>query len=698
MRLRKFQNYWYGGLLLLGTNSALLLVHWHFREPVLRPDSPLPPDIAAAGLILYFSLVAFAIGQIIASSNDFRRVPAIASVLLVAILLFVLTNNAYQWILTDRTITGWQEWWGKLLIMGVLFFLVCGLLADVWFSGYRLWAASTQGFILLLMFGDILSSTALIQNLLANESFMESLFLLIFIILALLLGWLAWDYFHDRQKTKPKSTPVNDQASEKPPIETPVNYRVTYGMEIPAATGDKSRAIGQTRWPAMISITDPPESGAAPMLADLLCQHWDMGSKGQRVLLTTDWLTLVELAHRIETERLTGAQVFIPQGKRPYGYDPIGAVNHQPEQWAERLRHWLGAPIGESPEEKRLAHLLYFAALLAYEGAGETVALADVAEALHNETQRQTWLAQSQPDSAPWEATPLTRLAVNQFWERTFPGWPAAAREQLMAQAKQMLAPYRLPDTAVPDWPLTGKSDWPLTAVPFTWVVPDTEPCLIAIYLPPTCGQLALDWSKALLSDIARRGTPPLVAWADPAGRFSPAEMADWLRPFQEQASSLIQVTPPKRELRAWWGTKRDWALVQFTTVQHRFWPGRHVARIGWMEWVVDRPQEKPARSSWRMALRTVLTAMAQRWWPLYRPQDKPARSSWEMVFHTVSTAMAQRPRQLYHRDPLAGLRHQLAYATPAEREARRQALLQPDSDLTPFDKRQLLLAGWGQL
>ena len=295
-----------------------------------------------------------------------------------------------------------------------------------------------------------------------------------------------------------------------------------------------------------------------------------------------------------------------------------------------------------------LAHLLYFSALLAHEAMGEEVSLADVAEALFNDNQRQEWLEQSQTESAPWEAPPLIRLSLHQFWKRTFNDWSAETRASLLAQAQAFLAPYRLPGDAVPDWPAA-------TAPP-SWETLATDKKSILIYLSPTCGQAALDWSRGLLDTLAKQEKLILLAWVDPAGRFTQEEAVLWLSPFREHHSLLLQHTAQDNAITRWVG---KWVNIQCHRTPHPLSPGHHTARI--VLW------NQPGSAA---------------------PEDKEV--------YRISTAPTQRPQQIEPSDALIRLRQTLAYATPEEREARRQTLLRPESELALSDRRQLLLAGWG--
>jgi hypothetical protein len=297
-----------------------------------------------------------------------------------------------------------------------------------------------------------------------------------------------------------------------------------------------------------------------------------------------------------------------------------------------------------------LAHLLYFSALLAHEAMGEEVSLAEVAEALFNDNQRQEWLAQIQTESAPWEAPPLIRLSLHQFWKRTFNDWSAETRASLLAQAQAFLLPYRMADAAIPDWPEA-------TAPP-SWEALTAEKKSILLYLPPTRGQAALDWSRALLESITQREKPTFLAWVDPSGCFTQEEATLWLSPFREHRSLLLQHTAQDNGVTRWVG---KWVNIQCHRAPHPFSPGHHTARI--VLW------NQPGSAA---------------------PEDKEV--------YRISTAPTQRPQQIEPSDALIRLRQTLAYATPEEREARRQALLRPESGLALSDRRQLLLAGWGQL
>lgn len=667
--------YWFTWVLLLMISSALVIAKWHYwYGPGPHLYTPVPPDIAAVGIILYCGLVAMILALLLKNGQDFSLIFAILLVLILAIVVFVETNNAYQWIITSREVDGWLWWWTLLLATVCLYGLACALLTVIWFSKFRLLGAAATLLFLTPTAFDVFGTPQFIQNIVAHERFFDYLLwgsgVALIGILALLVGEDLYNWI--KQRTKQKLSPVNASSVTEPKAEAWLFYSVIYGHELDEATTAVSRIrriaaklnryrsglakaptavpIGSTTWPSAIRISGLANSGATPLLADLFCQHWRSTGSGQRVMVTTDWNTLAELVHHLEEKHLTETQILIPQGKRPYGYSPVGAVNGSPDLWAERLRHWFGIPIGEQPEEKRLAHLLYFGALLAHEVLGEEVSLTDVAEALFNEQLRQEWLEQSQTESPPWEAPPQTRLALHQFWKRTFNDWPAETRASLLAQVQAFLAPYRLPDAAV--------LDWPAATAPPSWETLTAEKKSIVIYLSPACGQAALDWSRGLLDTIAEQEKLILLAWVDPSGRFTQEEAVVWLSPFHEHRSLLLQHTAQDNGITRWFG---KWVNIQCYSTPHPFSPDLHTARI--VLW------NQPGSSA---------------------SDDKEV--------YRISTALARRPQQLDPSEALTRLRQTLAYATPEEREARRQALLRPESNLTLFDRRQLLLAGWGQL
>lgn len=401
-----------------------------------------------------------------------------------------------------------------------------------------------------------------------------------------------------------------------------------------------------------ICLSGPASLGQHALAADLIRQYV---AKGYPVLLLDEGGEMIrELLYRLSDFQLPLVQVLDSQGTRPFLHR-FAPTCLSDTAWADWLLTWLNLPEGESQQEKRLADLLYFAARLAWVRRGPAVTLGDVARLLFEESTRQEWLTQTLFAAPHWP--------VEQFWRNTWAGWPPEAQKWMITTARHLFQPFHGASAAT--WSLNRQS----YAAQTWWQPGGVQVVALRLHQPETFS--TRQWVGEVRTQfLATNALTPHLLVCDTADAWV-LEQVTAVSPPQTAQLLITQGVPlatPEGD---------EWVQAIFQT--------RHRADVSWLggvpNWVWEEGQltTQPQRVSCQV--QTVETAAL--------PPDI-TRSQWVASLDSLPTEVCAALAELTTQDL------EWLWEMRAEVERVKYTALWDSLDLNHWQKREMILAGWG--